>query len=99
MGLVATEDRGSVRHLVMTRAEMRNAMNGDMVRALGAAFQDAAIDNSVHVVVDRGDGPLSSSGKDVSALSALSAEPETLRPFRGGVIQAKGLLEEMATPA
>src|SRR4051812_25997313 len=84
MGLVATEDRGSVRHIVMTRAEKRNAMNGDMVRALGEAFQDAAIDNSVHVVVVRGDGPMFSSGMDVSALADLSDEPENLRPFRAG---------------
>ncbi len=42
MALVATEDRGSVRHIVMTRAEKRNAMNGEMVQALGEAFRDAA---------------------------------------------------------
>ena len=95
MGLVATEDRGSVRHIVMTRAEKRNAMNGEMVQALGEAFRDAAYDESVHVVVVRGDGPMFSSGMDISALADLSGQPENLRPFRRECIQAWNLLEEM----
>src|SRR3954453_13049988 len=98
MGLVATEDRGSVRHIVMTRAEKRNAMNGEMVVALGEAFRDAANDPSVHVVVVRGDGPMFSSGMDISALADLSGSPENLRPFRRECIQAWNLLEEMTKP-
>src|SRR3954462_7508913 len=95
MGLVATEDRGSVRHIVMTRAEKRNAMNGEMVQALGEAFRDAAYDESVHVVVVRGDGPMFSSGMDISSLADLSEQPENLRPFRRECILAWNLLEEM----
>src|SRR3954454_24578317 len=82
MGLVATEDRGSVRHIVMTRAEKRNAINGDMILALREAFSGAATATSVHVVVLRGDGPMFSSGMDVSSLAELAEQPESLRPFR-----------------
>src|SRR3954470_20579976 len=95
MALVRTEDRGSVRHVVMTRAEKRNAMNGEMVLALGKAFRDAAFDESVHVVVVRGDGPMFSSGMDVSSLARLADQPENLRPFRRECIKAWNLLEEM----
>jgi enoyl-CoA hydratase/carnithine racemase len=98
MGLVATEDRGSVRHIVMTRAEKRNAIHGDMVLALADAFRDAAIDESVHVVVLRGDGPMFSSGMDVASLADLSDDPHNLRPFRGEIIRAWNLLEEMTKP-
>src|SRR3954453_4999625 len=98
MGLVATEDRGSVRHIVMTRAEKRNAMNGEMVVALGEAFRDAAYDESVHVVVVRGDGPMFSSGMDIAARADLAGQPENLRPFRRECIQAWNLLEEMTKP-
>ena len=98
MGLVATEDRGSVRHVVMTRAEKRNAMNGEMVRALGDAFREAAYDDSVRIVVVRGEGPLFSSGMDVSSLTDLSDQPYMLRPFRREVLQAFNLLEEMPKP-
>src|SRR5919202_7043464 len=98
MGLVATEDRGPVRHVVMTRAEKRNAINGEMVVALGDAFREAAADESVHVVVVRGDGPMFSSGMDISALADLSDQPDNLRPFRRECILAWNLLEEMTKP-
>ena len=98
MGLVAIEDRGSVRHVVMTRAEKRNAINGDMVVALGEAFRDAMYDDAVHVVVVRGDGPMFSSGMDIGALADLSEQPQNLRAFRRECIVAWNLLEEMTKP-
>ncbi len=98
MGLVEIEDRGAVRHVVMTRAEKRNAMNGDMVLALGEAFRDAAADESVRVVVVRGDGPMFSSGMDLGSLADLSVNPASLRPFRREVLNAWNLLEEMTKP-
>jgi enoyl-CoA hydratase/carnithine racemase len=98
MGLVQIEDRGAVRHVVMTRAEKRNAMNGEMVLALGEAFRDAAADDSVRVVVVRGDGPMFSSGMDLGSLGDLSSDPSGLRPFRREVLLAWNLLEEMTKP-
>ena len=98
MGLVAIEDRGPVRHVVMTRAEKRNAMNGEMVLALGDAFREAAAEESVRVVVVRGDGPMFSSGMDLGSLADLSGAPENLRAFRSEVLTAWNRLEEMAKP-
>src|SRR5881398_719199 len=99
MGLVQIEDRGSVRHVVMTRSEKRNAMNGEMVLALGDAFREAQMDDSVRVVVVRGDGPMFSSGMDLGSLADLSSDPSGLRPFRAEVLRVMaedavtGLLE------
>ena len=98
MPLVEVEDRGAVRHVVMTRAEKRNAMNGELVQALGEAFADAAMDASVRCVVVRGDGPMFSSGMDLGGLRALSDSPDSLRPFRAEVLRAWNLLEEMTKP-
>lgn len=98
MGLVQIEDRGAVRHVVMTRSEKRNAMHGEMVLALGEAFRDAAADDSVRVVVVRGDGPMFSSGMDLGSLADLSADPSTLRPFRTEALKAWNWLEEMTKP-
>jgi enoyl-CoA hydratase/carnithine racemase len=98
MGLLATEDRGAVRHIVMTRAEKRNAINGELVHALGEAFAHAASERSVRVVVVRGDGPMFSSGMDLGSLRALSENPDGLRPFRAEVLRAWNLLEEMPKP-
>jgi enoyl-CoA hydratase/carnithine racemase len=98
MGLVQIEDRGAVRHVVMTRSEKRNAMNGEMVLALGEAFRDAAADDSVRVVVVRGEGPMFSSGMDLGSLADLSSQPESLRAFRTEVLGAWNRLEEMTKP-
>src|SRR3954451_17879170 len=98
MGLVQIEDRGAVRHVVMTRAEKRNAMNGEMVLALGEAFREAAHDESVRVVVVRGDGAMFSSGMDLDSLADLSDDPSTLRPFRAEALRAWNWLEEMPKP-
>jgi enoyl-CoA hydratase/carnithine racemase len=98
MPLVQVEDRGAVRHIVMTRAEKRNAMNGELVVALGDAFRAAADDEAVRVVVVRGDGPMFSAGMDLSSLAGLAAEAHMLRPFRRECIQAWNELEEMTKP-
>src|SRR3954449_8345072 len=98
MGLVEIEDRGAVRHVVMTRSEKRNAMNGEMVLALGDAFREAAMDDSVRIVVVRGDGPMFSSGMDLSSLADLADDPSGLRPFRAEVLRAWNWLEEMTKP-
>ena len=98
MPLVEIEDRGAVRQVVMRRAEKRNAMNDEVVLGLGDAFRAAADDPEVRVVVVRGDGPMFSSGMDLSSLRAVSEDPSTLRPFRDRIIGAWNLLEEMPKP-
>ena len=94
--LVLTEDRGPVRHVVLNRPEKRNAFNGDLVLAVGRALRDAAADDGVRVVVLRGEGPMFSSGMDLSALAGVSERPETLRPFRHEILESFNLAETMA---
>jgi enoyl-CoA hydratase/carnithine racemase len=99
VSVVRTEDRGPVRHVVLARPEKRNAMNEELVRALGEAFEAAARDEDVRAVVVRGDGPMFSSGMDLGALHGLAEDPGQLRPFRAGVLRAWNVLEEMPKPA
>ena len=98
MAVVETEDRGAVRHVVLNRAEKRNAIDGDLVVAIGAALRDAADDPAVRVVVVRGNGPMFSSGMDFRALGALSETPERLRAFRRESLAAWNAAEEMTKP-
>jgi enoyl-CoA hydratase/carnithine racemase len=98
MGLVGTEDHNGVRHVVMRRAEKRNALNEELVRDLGQAFEEAATDPDVRIVVLRGDGPMFSSGMDVGDLKALSEDPSDLRRFRRPILTIYNLLEEMTKP-
>jgi enoyl-CoA hydratase/carnithine racemase len=98
MSIVTIEDRGPVRHVVMNRAEKRNAMNEELIRGLGEAFEAAANDPDVHGVVVRGDGPMFSSGMDHGSLSSLAGQAHRLREFRSGVLRAWNALEEMTKP-
>src|SRR4051794_25129741 len=98
MGLVEIEDRGAVRHIVLNRPEKRNAFNGELIEAAGRAFEDAAADDSVRVVVVRGNGPMFSSGMDIGSLQEVSQSPENLRDFRTPILEWWNPLEEMPKP-
>src|ERR1700754_3061858 len=98
MSLVGVEDRGGVRHLVLQRAEKRNAFNGELIEALGRALEASVADDAARVVVVRGDGPMFSSGMDLHDLREMSADPSALRPFRRAILAWWNLLEEMPKP-
>jgi enoyl-CoA hydratase/carnithine racemase len=98
MGVVQVEDRDAVRHIVMKRAEKRNALNGELIEGLGHAFEEAAVDDAVRCVVVRGDGPMFSSGMDLGDLRSLSENPDGLRRYRRPILAWWNLLEEMPKP-
>jgi enoyl-CoA hydratase/carnithine racemase len=98
MSIVVTEDRGQVRHIVLNRPEKRNAMNQELLRALGQALREAAAEPSVHCVVLRGEGPVFSAGVDLNELMASTGQPGMLRPFRQVFLDCANLCEEMAKP-
>ena len=98
MSLVGIEDRGGVRHLVLQRAEKRNAFNGELIADLGQALEDAAGDAGVRCVVVRGEGAMFSSGMDLNDLRELSEDPSRLRQFRRPILAWWNLLEDMPKP-
>jgi enoyl-CoA hydratase/carnithine racemase len=98
MSLVEAEDRGGVRHLVLSRAEKRNALNAPLITELGGALEAAADDDGVRVVVLRGRGPMFSSGMDLHDLRELSENPDDLRRYRRPILATWNLLEEMPKP-
>ena len=98
MSLVLTEDRGAVRHLVINRPEKRNALNREAIQELAAAVEGAAADDSVRVVVVRGEGAMFSSGMDLNDLRELSESPEKVRVGRRPILNCWNLLEEMPKP-
>jgi enoyl-CoA hydratase/carnithine racemase len=98
MALLRIEDRGAVRHLVLDRPDKRNALNGELIRELGAGIEAAAGDDEVRIVVVRGEGAMFSSGMDVGDLRALSEDPGKLRGYRRSILAWWNLLEEMPKP-
>ena len=98
MSIVITEDQGPVRHVVLNRPEKRNAMNQELLLALGEALREAAADSSVHCVLLRGAGPVFSAGVDLVELAESTGRPELLRPFRDVFLECANLCETMAKP-
>src|SRR4051794_41526748 len=98
MPLVNTEQHGVVRHVVLHRAERRNAFSDDLVIAVGEALRAAADDSGVHCVVIRGAGPMFSSGMDLASLGDVAAGLSNLRASRRHCLDAWNLAEEMAKP-
>jgi enoyl-CoA hydratase/carnithine racemase len=98
MSIVFTEDHGHVRHVILNRPEKRNAMNQELLRALGDALREAAAEDSVHCVVLRGEGPVFSAGVDLGELAESAGQAGRLRPFRKVFLDCANLCEEMAKP-
>jgi len=98
MSIVFSEDHGRVRHVVLNRPEKRNAMNQELLLALGAALREAAAEPSVHCVLLRGEGPVFSAGVDLVELASSSGTPGMLRPFRKVFLDCANICEEMAKP-
>jgi enoyl-CoA hydratase/carnithine racemase len=98
MSIVYTEDRGAVRHVVLNRPQKRNAMNQELLRALGETLREAAAEESVHCVVLRGEGPVFSAGVDLVELAASAGESGKLRAFRKVFLDCANACEEMAKP-
>jgi enoyl-CoA hydratase/carnithine racemase len=98
MSLIVTEDRGRARHVVLNRADKRNAMSQQLLLELGEALRSAAADSEVHCVVLRGEGPVFSAGVDLGELAQSAGQPGLLRPFRNVFLECANLCEEMAKP-
>jgi enoyl-CoA hydratase/carnithine racemase len=98
MSIVFSEDHGAVRHVVLNRPEKRNAMNQELLLALGSELRQAAADPGVHCVVLRGEGPVFSAGVDLTELASHSGQDGVMRSFRKVFLDCANVCEEMAKP-
>lgn len=64
---VRLDGDGPVRHLVLNRPEVHNAVNAQLIADVEEACRAAEADPSVRVVIVRGDGPSFCSGADLKA--------------------------------
>jgi len=98
MTLITTEDRGAVRHVVLNRAEKRNAMSQALLCKLADTLRAAGDEDSVHCVILRGEGPVFSAGVDLGELASFAGDPSVLRPFRNVFLDCTNLCEAMPKP-
>lgn len=96
MRLVAVEDRGTVRHVILDRPARRNAINSELLLELDAALRGAAEDDSVECVVLRGSGASFSTGADLDELALAAGGPG--RSFRDLFVGCANLCAEMVKP-
>lgn len=68
------ERDGAVTILTMNRAGTRNALNRELILALGAALKDAVVDTEVRAVVLTGSGESFCSGADLRSAMSERAE-------------------------
>lgn len=74
MSLVLYERRGAVAHLRLNRPAKLNAINGEMLEAIGAALDRAEEDTAVRVIVLSGEGRAFSAGFDLDMGSPANGE-------------------------
>jgi len=80
--LVLTELSGSILTIAMNRPEKRNAIHGDLLDALGQAFERARDDADVRGVILRGEGKAFSAGIDFAWLGSNVTGVSTMADFR-----------------
>jgi enoyl-CoA hydratase/carnithine racemase len=78
--LVVTARDGAVLRLTMNRAAARNALSGAMMRALQTAFESAADDNSL-VILLAAEGSAFCAGHDLKEMTARRADADRGRAF------------------
>ena len=98
MSIVVTEDRGAVRHVVLNRPEKRNAMNQELLRALGEALREAAADSrrALRRAARRGAGVLGR--RRPRRARAVGRHPAICARFAKSSSTAPNICEEMAKP-
>lgn len=75
---------GGIGHLVIDRPDKLNALDMDMVRALGARLDQIDADKSIRAVILSGAGKAFCAGGDIAAWSSLSPEDFGRRWLRDG---------------
>ena len=75
-GTVSVARSDAVLRIALDRPEVRNAMNPEMIAELRAAFDAAAADGAVRIVVVEGNGPAFCAGGDLNWMSDVFGKSE-----------------------
>lgn len=92
--LVHSERRDGIAILTISRPEKKNALSLEVVQAIGAAFDDAALDAGLRCVILRGAGDCFVAGADIAQLRERRAE-ESLQGINSGLFRK---IEEFPVP-
>jgi methylglutaconyl-CoA hydratase len=94
--MLKVEARGPVRHLILSRPEARNALDGETLAALVGALAEAPA-TGARVIVLAGEGEHFSAGADLAEVAAAS-DPAERRQVFGRVARAIAALAACPLP-
>ncbi|HEX5586347.1 MAG TPA: enoyl-CoA hydratase [Acidimicrobiia bacterium] len=87
-----TIDDGTIARIALNRPEKRNAQNSQMLYEVHDAFMAAALDDSVKVIVLKGEGPMFSSGHDIRGGSQNGYTHDQIFPYSPGLPGSEGYM-------
>jgi len=95
MALITIEREEGVATIAMNRPDKRNALSPELVADLASAFADLGSDNSVKVIILKGNGPAFCAGADLAYLQQISensaqenvADSTTLMRMMQGIVE------------
>lgn len=93
--LVLAELDSHLLTITLNRPEKRNALNGDVLDALGEAFEKARDDRDVRGILLRGEGKAFSAGIDAAWLGSSVAVNATMADFRSKLTGLQGRFNAM----
>ena len=65
MQYILTNKKGSILEIILNRPDKRNALNSEFVTELRNAFSEANDDDSIRVIILKGNGKAFSAGADL----------------------------------
>jgi enoyl-CoA hydratase len=87
---IRIERRGPVTTLILSRPEVRNAVDGETARALADAFRAFDADETAHVAVLWGEGGTFSAGADLKAFAEARRPGVSPGEHRGNRLEPEG---------
>jgi len=98
-GRLRVEREGPIGRMVFDSPARRNAISGDMWRAIPGAMADFDADPEVRCVVLRGEGTVAfAAGADISEFETRRSSEDNVREYDGLVDAAQRAIEDSAKP-
>jgi enoyl-CoA hydratase/carnithine racemase len=92
------ERDGAVARVWLDRPEVRNALNGTLIRELAATFGALAVEPDVRAIVLGGSGKAFCAGADLAEAQRVTADPAAFRAWATSWRDAFGALETLDKP-
>jgi len=95
---IRLDRHGPVAELILARPDKRNALTEAMWEAIPSLLEDAAADDTVRVLIVRGEGGAFAAGADIAEFDRVYATPERAEAYSSAIARALDSLAAFASP-